>query len=246
MSKTKNKREFNFKIGADPEFSIILQNKRIEANRTITEILKTKKEFKALSNGFDLGKHGNIGWDGAAQTGEIRPSAEYSPDKVIKNLREIFNKFGKYMSIFELTTLSQFASIGGHIHFEASGKENTKKQINIHTQMASFYLPILMSENKINLSLRLKQGYGTLSDFKYNELLNTPVTVEGPEGYYLTTKKVITYEFRTPSAEWLTTPKIAQATLAYLAVIYNEIINNPKNIKNFQNILLKSKLKQRA
>ena len=39
-----------------------------------------------------------------------------------------------------------------------------------------------------------------------------------------------TYEFR-PS-EWMTTPKIALATLSYLAVVYHEIINKPRSSAN--------------
>jgi hypothetical protein len=226
MNKEINK-NFDFKIGADPEFSIILQNKRIDAQKTIGEILKNKREFKLGRQGYEYSNYGNIGWDGAAQTGEIRPTAEITPEKVIKNLKKLFNAFGKYMSIFELSTLSQHATIGGHIHIEQD-EENVKKQKNIHHQISSFYLPILMSENKINLSLRLRQGYGAITDYRCQS-----VTLKNNE-------TIKTYEFRTPSAEWLTTPKIATATLAYIATIYHEIINNPTNIKKYKNILLKN------
>lgn len=230
MSKT-NERNFSFKIGADPEFSIILQNKRIDACQTMSEILRGKKEFKPDDHdmGFNVGKYGNIGWDGASQTGEIRPAPANTPEEVVRNMAELFNALGKYMSIFEYTTLSSHASIGGHIHLEADNSWNGQKQKSIHMQMTSFYLPILMSENKVNVALRIQQNYGAMTDFRFE---NKGRNEKGEE--------VRTYEFRCPSAEWLTSPKIAQATLAYFATIYNEILNNPKNIKKCKDLLLKS------
>lgn len=226
---TKTTKEFNFKIGADPEFSIILQNKRIDAKQTILEILKDKKEFKKQNMGFSISNCGDIGWDGASQTGEIRPTPAFTPEKVISNLNNLFKAFGKYMSIFELSTLSQHASIGGHIHFQSNPNWSKQKQKTIHTQLISFYMPILMSENKINLALRIRQQYGALSDFRFER------KGENNDGI-----PIETYEFRSPSAEWLTTPKIAQATLAYLSVIYNEITNHPRSISKYKDILLKS------
>ena len=47
MNPTTKENKFKFKIGADPEFSIVLQNKRIDAHATMSEILKDKKEFKS-------------------------------------------------------------------------------------------------------------------------------------------------------------------------------------------------------
>lgn len=232
-TKEKTPKKFDFKIGADPEFSIILQNKRIDACQTMKGILTGKKEFKETSmtnSGYNVGKFGNIGWDGASQTAEIRPNPSNVPNEVITNIGGLLHAFGKYMSIFELTTLSQHASIGGHIHFEAKPDWSTQKQKMIHAQMISFYMPILMSENKINLSLRIRQGYGAMRDFRFDNhhstLPDQPVAR--------------TYEFRCPSAEWLTSPKIAEAVIAYLGVVYNEIINHPKNLKKCNKILLKS------
>ena len=234
---TEINKKFKFKIGADPEFSIILQNKRIDACATMREILKGKKEFKHCDNdmGFDVAKFGNIGWDGASQTGEIRPAPSYDPKDVVNNIAGLFKAFGKYMSIFELSTLSQHASIGGHVHFEANENWSSQKQKSIHLQMISFYLPILMAENKINLALRIRQGYGSMNDSRWEN-----------KGYDDNHNPVRTYEFRCPSAEWLTSPKIANAVLSYLGVIYNEIINHPKTIKNCQEILLKSEKQTEA
>src|ERR1035437_1362400 len=193
MNPTTKENKFKFKIGADPEFSIVLQNKRIDAHATMSEILRGKKEFSnSTSMGYNVGKFGNIGWDGANETGEVRPNPAYEPSKVVENLRGLFEAFGKYMSIFELSTLSQHASIGGHIHFEVRNNITPQKQKSLHARMASFYIPILMSENKINLALRIRQGYGSMTDCKFDE-----------KGHDEDGNAVRTYEFRCPSAEWL-------------------------------------------
>ena len=85
------KKEFSFKIGSDPEFSIILQNKRADASQTLRKILKGKKEFSDNGNdGFEVEGHGMVGWDGAAQTGEIRVKAENSPQKATDHFAALF------------------------------------------------------------------------------------------------------------------------------------------------------------
>ncbi len=179
MDKTKQKTKLNFKIGADPEFALIMQGRKIDARQTLQYILRGKPEFREL----------------------------------------------------DMSTISEFGPIGGHIHLEIpkGEKYSTDKQHLIHRKVSSFYLPIILSENKTNMNIRIRQGYGALNDcrieprFKYDD---------GSPG--------LTYEFRCPSAEWLTTPKIAKATLAFLATIYNEVINHPKNIAKYDDIVYKS------
>jgi hypothetical protein len=77
----------------------------------------------------------------------------------------------------------------------------------------------MLGENKINLEIRKRDTYGKLTDSRY----------ERHGGIY-------TYEFRTPSAEWLTTEKIALSTLAYLGTVYNEIINHPRKMSAYSDI----------
>ena len=226
------KKEFGFKIGSDPEFSIILQNKRADASQTLRKILKGKKEFDDTGDGFKLDGHGMIGWDGASQTGEMRVKPENSPQEATNHFAAIFKAVAPYVNMFELSTLSTHASIGGHVHFEIpemATKWNSERLIGIHRRMASFYLPILLSENKTNLALRTTQGYGGLKDYRMENHFNWP---SGRSGY--------TYEFRVPSAEWMTTPKLINATLAYLGVIYHEILEHPKRFNEFSDIVFKS------
>lgn len=224
---------FNFTIGADPEFSLLFQDRRIQANAAIDEILKKDADFKKKANmmGYELEGKGNIGWDSASATGEIRPRPASTADELIENLRAIFAKFHEKAPLFDITTLSLFGTVGGHIHFSVPEEFQTDAKIgNIHKKLSSFYLPIMLSECKINLHLRLKSGYGKLTDWRsanYTPAGNVNDGGDRPNGY----------EFRSPSAEWLTTPKVALGTIAYLATVYNEIVNHPVKIARFSELL---------
>ena len=227
------KRKFDFKIGADPEFVLTMQGRKVDARQTMELMLKGKTGFKKSTTdmGYEVDPFGNIGWDGASSTAEIRPKANGDPQEVTNNLGGMFKEFIKHIKICDMSTISEFSSVGGHIHLEIpkGDKWTNEKKNTIHRRLASFYLPVLIAENKTNLNLRLKQGYGSLKDhrienhFKYED--NSP-------GY--------TMEFRCPSAEWLTTPKLANATMAYMGVIYHEILKHPKNFAKFNDIVYKS------
>jgi len=209
--KKEPKKEFNFKIGADPEFLILLHSTRLQAQTILNMIFEdtTAKEF-----GYDI-KGGNIGWDGSAGTAELRPKPEKSPQLVVNNIHAMLKEFVSRANIFELTTLSKGAPTGGHIHLQNINNRPTQ---HIHNQVMSFYWPLMLGEDKINLYERLEIGYGKIEDFK--EKNNNK-----------------TYELRVPSAEWLTTPKITNATLAYLATIWHEIHFNQTNLNKFKDII---------
>ncbi|MDD5417094.1 MAG: hypothetical protein PHU12_03925 [Candidatus Aenigmarchaeota archaeon] len=226
-----NKKGFPFLIGADPEFNIISQGNRMDAGGILEDFFdgmdseeKRKKNIVKESMGFDIGKSGNIGWDGASSTGEIRPEPANTPAGIVNNLRRILLVAGQKLEIFTLTTLSMGAPVGGHIHFQLKDQNKYQKDIHkISRVMSSFFLPILLGENKINIQARLNNGYGEMSDHR----------VEHP------TSK--TFEFRTPTAEWMTTPKIACSTLAYLATVFYEATETNGGIDKFDNLILKTK-----
>ena len=234
--------DLKFKLGADPEFNLELDGKKLDAGATIKSILQGNKEFKAnkRGDGYDLGKFGDIGWDGHSSTGEIRPAAAPTPEGVVNNLKEIFEKFYKLTPNFQISTLSRYSPIGGHIHFELldkfttdGAKMNASAQA-IHKRLMSFMLPITLGENKVNLMVRLRASYGEYcgpsNAYRVDVKFKKP---NGTNGY--------TYELRSPSAEWLTTPKIAKATLAYLAVIFHEITENPKKFnKECKDIIIRT------
>jgi len=235
------RKEFNFTLGADPEFNMIMQGRRLNTRSTMTSILDKNKEYTKTRDGmgYTAGKEGAIGWDGASATGEIRPAPATTADKIAENLEEIFKKFTKAAPLFDLSTLSYFGVVGGHIHFSIPTEYRTAQKIaNIHKKVASLYLPILMSENRINLQIRSKIGYGRLGDHRpqfYARVCNENGN-NIPDGY----------EFRTPSAEWLTTKKIALSTMAYAGTIYNEVINHPEKIKELNDIFFKTEKQAEA
>jgi hypothetical protein len=202
---------FPFTIGADPEFTILIGNRRVNAGSFIPNLFE-KSGFERKNDGFNVQNKVNVGWDGCSSTGEIRPSPSPYPSVVVDNLRTGLQALTKNLSIFDLNTTSKRASIGGHIHFliQPNNTSNTNRQI--HRCLAAFYLPLLLADDVVDLNLRSKSGgYGSINDFR----------VEAHSG-------ATTFEFRVPSAEWLTTPKTAEATLTYLATVYNEIIKDPK------------------
>ena len=226
-------KEFDFKIGADPEFILTMQGRKVDAKQTMEIMLKNKPDLRKVGMGYTIKDKncGDIGWDGADSTGEIRPSASNDPKKVINNLGTLLKIFTKYIKLCDMSTISEYSSIGGHIHLEVPKGEHwsREKENLIHRRLASFYLPVLISENKTNLNLRLRQSYGSIKDHRIE---NKFTYEDGADGK--------TFEFRCPSAEWLTTPKLAEATLAYMAVVYHEILKHPKNFSNFNDIVYKS------
>lgn len=221
---------FPFLIGADPEMTILLQSRRVNADRIITHVYKGQLQHDDM--GFKVGKFGIFGWDGMSSTGEIRPSPANSPKEVVNNIRELFKDFVKRGRLFDMTVLSDGASLGGHIHLELpetitrSGSSRNIQTVisNIHKKLSSFYLPVMMGENRINVRMRLKMSYGKITDHR---------THDHDDGSK-------SYEFRVPTAEWLATPEIAEATLAYLATVYNEIIRHPRNFAKAKGVIWKS------
>lgn len=211
--------EFPFLIGCDPEFTILSQNIKLDAKETIQRALSSV--LSSSDMGYTIKGAGNIGWDGCSSTGEVRPCPDNNPKNIINNIGKLISTLARNMQWLKFYTLSSYGSVGGHIHLDLpSGvRRDDEDAMNIlHDKMAFLSLPIIMGDNKLNLSIRRKGGYGKLDDYR--------VESHGRNA---------TYEFRVPSAEWMITPKIAEATLSYIACIYHEInsgrLDNIKEIK---------------
>ena len=226
---TKRKLEFPFKIGADPEFNVILKDNRIPADK-IMKLLFAKEDY--TGSGYKIAEAGEIGWDGHCSTGELRPAPSNNPKKLTKNIGQLFAAMNNKSQLFDISTCSDKAPIGGHIHLElpTSMVNETSKMTEIHKKIALFYIPVMLGEDLANSKLRMKHGYGKLADYNIQAVSND----------------CYTYEFRCPNAEWLTTPKITQATLAYMATIYNEVMNNPENLKNIKDITIQNQSQIKA
>lgn len=221
-------RNFPFTIGADPEFNVVSQGRKVDAQYTMRKLLEKDSKFDS-DIGLELGAAGNIGWDGNSSTGEMRPSPANNAKELAENIGKLFKGYAERINLFDLSTLSFYSSVGGHLHFQLPKTDVSDTIIRkYHKQLASFYMPIMMSENKINLELRTRGGYGGINDF------------HGDNFFGRGDSRVRTYEFRTPSAEWITTPKVAEATIAYLGTVWNEIINHPRNIAKCNDMIFKT------
>lgn len=218
--KNKDSKKFKFTIGADPEFNIEFNGKRIHAEKIFSKIYSKDKQYKQERDGFtSSGKYGNFGWDGHSATGEIRVAPSKNPAHFASNLKNIIQEMTKNLNNVTYTTLCSSSAVGGHFHFLLPEGTTDSKVKNIHKKMVPFIIPLIHGENKINQKTRLSSGYGGLDGSSKSDAFRVHVISD----------KVRTYELRTLTAEWLTTPKLAEATAAYLTVVYNEIINNPDN-----------------
>lgn len=225
-------KDFPFKIGADPEFTIIFRDKTIRA-KTLMESIFEKKYKKNSDMGYAIKNAGEIGWDGAAATAELRPAPVCNPYQLTKNIRTLLEAFSEKTKLYCLTTMSDKAPIGGHIHLEINNDEylnSERKRNNLNKKISSFYTPIMIGEDIVNIKSRMKRGYGEINDHRSERKSEGKMTIE----------------LRAPTAEWLTTPEVATATLAYLATVYHEIVSHPKNFNKAKEIIIQSELQNKA
>lgn len=215
-------KEVPFKIGADPEFLLFHGARAIDANSIMNNFFSRKSGLQQASMGYVVPDAGEIGWDGASSTGELRPLPNESPERVTKNIGALIEALHKNMPFLDYTTLSIGNPIGGHIHLDVpsslmrSGMSITNAErtvINRITKLLStFIMPIIASEHRISSNSRMHMGYGKADDIRW--------------GTNNQNQNIITAEVRGMSAEWITSPKIAQATLAYIGVVWHELLTH--------------------
>lgn len=222
-----NRKPFPWRMGADPEFTVLLNNKRCAAKAVFSHFKDV--EAKTTNMGFRLDSmKGDIGWDGCNETAEIRPDAANTADELVANIGSLLIPTLGKLPAFDFSTLSLFAPIGGHLHFDLPNEGiDSDHLLRLEKQLVSFYLPVMLSENAVSQAIRLK-SYGKLNDFHTDRT------------FMVAGKEIHTLEFRAPSAEWLTTPKVALAITAYLSVIWHECRNNPTNVTKWKDIAIKT------
>ncbi len=217
------KKGFDFKVGTDPEFNIVFKDNPLHAEKTIPIIVDNGLQRSDM--GYNIPGAGQIGWDGNSAIAEIRPNPSNEPQEVINNIMKLLRAITTKTKLFSLDTKSKYGTIGGHIHIEIDPLKLSSKHIEvIHNKMSTLFLPIILGENNANVKNRLKDGYGQITDYRIQQI----------------TKGVTTYELRAPTAEWLTTPKLANATLSYIGVIFHEIKKGSKTLAGLEPIMLKN------
>lgn len=212
-----NERAFPFKLGADPEFNFVVQNRqngRLRADSLMKDFFSGKRPH---NSGYDI-PGGNAGWDGAAATGEIRPKPENSPAALTANIGKIYKEICKRSPrAIKITVRSDTAPVGGHIHFELDDSTrdmSDSRARQITKRLSSFYAAVAMGEDMTNMNLRLNTSYGKFNDSRR--------------------ENGKTFEYRAPSAEWQLTPKICEATLAYMGTVWYEAVHRPQSFKGLE------------
>ena len=230
--KVKPAYEFPFKVGADPEFTVVSGSRPMSAIEIFTTFFKGEAKTPA---GFAF-PGGDIGWDGHNATGELRPDPG-TPREVVANMKALFKQAADKIPFVDMSTLTIAASAGGHIHlaipedFNQMWRNRTEKWAAIERAVGTFIILIMMGENKLSSQLRkgFQSGhYGELFDFR----IDTPrfKFPSGADGF--------TLEVRAPGAEWVTTEKIALGTLAYMAICWDSILKG--NLKPVGPVLFRS------
>ncbi len=223
-------KKFPFHMGADPEFLLFNGTRGLDAQGLMRTFFQKNTGLVPKSQGYQLPTFGEIGWDGAASTGELRPDPSDDPLKLTNNLRQLIACLGTSIPFVDFTTLSIGSPIGGHIHLDmpshligvASGNEyvgpnskEKKEMARIEKLISTFIMPLFASDNRISANGRVNGGsYGRADDFRYQTLPNGKLTIE----------------LRGISAEWLSTPKTAYATLSYIGVVWNEILKKNNDL----------------
>jgi len=219
MKKIKKEKELKFKIGSDPEFTIIFRNEKIPANIVENTIFK-KCSIKTAG--------GELGIDGHNSTGEIRPNPSTKISEAVNNIGLCLYELVKKMpGGFDLTTLSMHDPIGGHVHLNLPKTYKYKDKYQEILPVLCF--PIFMGENNISSAMRLMRSYGVMNDIR-----NERERVENGINCW-------DMELRGLSAEWITTEKICYATLAYIATIHEALIDDPDILKQASSFSMKDK-----
>lgn len=222
QTKTINKvdPELPFMIGSDPEFLMFFGNRGLDASNIINSFFENKSYIQEGS-GYVIPNVGNFGWDGASSTAELRPKATKQIGKMLAELRTMLEVIVEKIPTVDLTTLSIGSPIGGHIHVDSFMHRPTegataKEVTRVENIMATYLLPLSASDHRVSALTRLKGGnYGKLTDFRYEN-----------KG------RVVTAEIRGLTAEWLTTPKTAYATFAYIVTVWHEL--SKRNIELYK------------
>lgn len=222
---------FPFTMGADPEFTVIAGGRPMNAREIFHTFFADLPEGDA---GYEL-PGGNIGWDGHAQIGELRPLPG-APEDVVANLKSMFTEAQKRMPFAELSPLTIAHPTGGHIHLAVPAELNPmvlngdKKLAAVHRALAAFSLLPMLGENVLSRETRKRtsHNYGGIMDFRQGEQFKH---ADGKPGY--------TIEVRSLTAEWIANEQVALGVLAYFAICWDNILKN--NLESVADILFTSK-----
>jgi hypothetical protein len=148
-----DKNEFDFTIGADPEFCCV-------DGRTLIE------------SGAYTNNHDQFGCDGNGITFEVRPEPSNCPLEVVGNIHDIFARkchADKQFLRFNWKAGSYYADcpLGGHVHFGISARKLPLQDAAIILDNYVGAITVLI-EHK-NQGLRRREAYGRMGDVRTQE-----------------------------------------------------------------------------
>lgn len=220
MPRTQNNKKLPFMIGSDPEYLLFYGNRSLDTKPILKNFFDNDPKFvlePREEKGFMFSSEevpsGDFGWDGQPSTGELRPRATKSVEQHVEFIGKMLEAINNKLPFVDITTLSIGSPIGGHVHLdnpffpeEEITSTNKRKNNQANKILTTFLVPIIAADHRISAMARLAGSYGKLSDIRNEYKGNT-----------------VTSEIRGLTAEWLTTPELAKATITYLAVVWHEI-----------------------
>jgi hypothetical protein len=197
-------RLLTYKVGCDPEFMMFYGNRKADAHTMFQSFFKNTGML--ADQGIRIAGAGDIGTENSM--GEMRPLPGQSPEELVRHIETLIKTMHQHMPFLDMTTLSIGTPAGGHIHLDMP-QVDTKAQNRLVRIISTMMMPIFASEHRLCAASRYTQSsYGHANDIRYDRKGNS---------YCI--------ELRAFTSEWICTPKIALATLAYLSVVWNEAVN---------------------
>jgi len=227
-------KSLGFTLGADPECSIVCNGEHFEAC-DLSSAFSEFGEYEDAHMGVEV-PGGIFGYDGCDSTAELRPNPGKTPKELTDNIGAILSAVGRETHGYvKAITHSGMEPNGGHIHISVppgamrvdgwgdywEASSSVKKSINWTLFLAS---PLLRLTSSITRNKRNRDGYGELTDVRY-----------GARG-----NGVWTAELRFLSAEWMSTPKLTEAVLSYIACVHYEARNHRSKLEKLYNKYFKS------
>ena len=199
----------DFKIGADPEFGFLSNDRVVEA----IDIIECENEDRD-----------QFGIDGCAVVAELRPSPSTNPLEVVSNIASVMYEGAKRNPetagcVWKAGSDVKGNPIGGHIHFgtnEITRRNKPRKQVFLRaldTYLAQTV--ILLEDPEEAVSRRQDSDYGGLSDCRDQRW---------------------GFEYRTPSS-WLTSPYVAAGVLCLAkAIVWETLYNGLDSGSDYEDI----------
>ena len=226
-------KSLGFMLGADPECSIVCNGEHFEAC-DLSSAFSEFGEYEDAHMGVRV-PGGVFGYDGCDSTAELRPNPGKTPKELTDNIGAILSAVGRETHGYvKAITHSGMEPNGGHIHISVppgamrmdgwgccEASSSMKKAISWTLFLAS---PLLRLTSSITRNNRNRDWYGELTDVRYGERGNG----------------VWTAELRFLSAEWMSTPKLTEAVLSYIACVHYEARNHRSKLEKLYNKYFKS------